>query len=225
LAGRRWPAGAQTAVFLCRSGRPELLEIHPADAVHELAVAPLALHHLDRLLLALADDLHLHRDGVVEAQHPHHLGVDPAHQDDFVLRVADHFDVGVAGALVVAPQELAGLPPRDAGPRLVEERLDLLDLIVILVVLGLGIRALELVAGAIAVDHHRLDAGTERVILLAEPIELAQIVGRLDDALVTRRADVELLVLVFGFERVGLDRPERGLATIRPQVLLNLRCA
>ena len=87
---------------------------------------------------------------------------------------------------------------------------DLVDLFVVLVILGLVFDALELVAGAVAVDHHRLDAGTERVVLLAEPIELSQIVRRLNDALVARRADVELLVLVFGLERVGLDRARSG---------------
>ena len=49
-------------------------------------------------------------------------------------------------------------------------------------------------------------------------VELAEVVRRLDDALVARRADVELLVLVFGLEGVGLDRVRRGHPAVRAEV-------
>jgi len=80
--------------------------------------------------------------------------------------------------------------------------------------------AFELVAGLDDVRDHRLDAGAERVVLLAEPVKRAQVVGRLDDALVARRADVKLLVFVLRLEGVSLDRIRRSVTAVRPQVLL-----
>ena len=184
----------------------ELLEVDQADAVDELGEAALAQHHRDLRLGALAAQRLLDRHGVVELHQPHHLGVDVAQEDDLVLGVAQHLEIGVAGALDVAAQLLADGREGHARPRLVEELLQRLDLGVVLRVLGLFLVALEIVAGAVDIGHHGLDAGQKRVVLLRQTVEHAQLVGRLEQAGCLGAADIELLVLVFRLEGVALDR-------------------
>ena len=197
----------------------ELLEVHERDAVDELAVAPLAGHHLDGHRLAVADHGLIDRHGVIETQHAHHLGVDVPKEDDLVLGVAQDFDVAVAGALQIAAQQLADGRERHARPRLGEELGQLIDIRVVARVLGVFVFALEIVAGAVDIGHHGLDAGAEGVVLQAQAIELAQREWRLDDALVARRADVELLVFVLRLERIRLDGIAWIVDAVRTEVL------
>jgi hypothetical protein len=197
-------------------------------AAHHLAEPPFPQHHLVGGRNAVARHGPRHRDRRVEphdAEGPRRRG---SQEDDLALEVAHDLEKAVAHAFEVAPQ----VAPHDdeglAREGLVEEGGQPQgDRVVpfVGVAVGVLVRLLDRMAGAVRIDHHGLDAGAQHVALLRQPLQHARLVGRPQHlARRLQAAAVERAELVLDLTRVGGDdRPFSRLQHANPHLGLAAR--